>query len=86
MIQAWSNGRFCNVQHRVQCKEAKTRVSIALFVLGPKDSKVKAPAKLVDHEHPRLYDSFIFDDYRKLRVSSGSRVGEALALLHATKS
>ncbi|KAM7498538.1 hypothetical protein LguiA_022952 [Lonicera macranthoides] len=86
IAKAWSNGRFCNVQHRVECKEGTTRVSIALFVLGPKDSEVKAPAKLVDHEHPRLYDSFIFDDYRKLRVSTGSRVGEALALFHANKS
>ncbi|MFS7955191.1 putative oxoglutarate/iron-dependent dioxygenase, isopenicillin N synthase [Helianthus anomalus] len=32
----WSNGRFCNVKHRVQCKEAKRRVWIASFLFVPK--------------------------------------------------
>ncbi|KAJ9540962.1 hypothetical protein OSB04_027468 [Centaurea solstitialis] len=31
-----SNGRFCNVKHRVQCMEATIRISIASFLLGPR--------------------------------------------------
>jgi len=80
-LKAWSNGRLHNVKHRVQCKEAAARVSIALFLLAPKDDKVEPPAALVDSKHPRLYKTFTYDDYRKLRLSSGSRAGEALSLL-----
>ncbi|XP_060675198.1 2-oxoglutarate-dependent dioxygenase DAO [Ziziphus jujuba] len=31
--KAWSNRSFCNLKHRVQCKEASIRVSIALCLL-----------------------------------------------------
>ncbi|KAI3465954.1 hypothetical protein Pfo_022617 [Paulownia fortunei] len=79
--KVWSNGRFCNVRHRVQCKEAAVRISIALFVLGPKEAAVEAPPELVDPEHPRLFVPFTVEDYRKLRLSTGLRAGEALALL-----
>jgi isopenicillin N synthase-like dioxygenase len=78
IAKAWSNGRFCNIQHRVRCMEGATRMSIALFMLGPEDTELGAPAELVDNEHPRLYKPFIFDDYRKLRVSTRSNVGQAL--------
>ncbi|KAL7103885.1 hypothetical protein ACP275_08G208400 [Erythranthe tilingii] len=73
----WSNGRLCNVRHRVQCKEASLRISIALFVLGPKDGVVEPPSELVDTAtHPRLYVPFTVEDYRKLRLSTGLRAGE----------
>ncbi|KAL3821327.1 hypothetical protein ACJIZ3_007232 [Penstemon smallii] len=88
IANVWSNGRFCNVRHRVQCKEAAVRVSIALFVLGPKEVAVEAPPELVvDSECPRLYVPFTFEEYRKLRLSAGLRAGEALALVlvHNTK-
>ncbi|XP_028090901.1 2-oxoglutarate-dependent dioxygenase DAO-like [Camellia sinensis] len=75
----WSNGRFYNVKHRVQCKEATIRLSIALFVLGPKEAPLEAPPELVDSEnHPRLYVPIHFEDYRKLRLSTGLRAGELL--------
>ncbi|KAG6387256.1 hypothetical protein SASPL_152443 [Salvia splendens] len=79
VAKVWSNGRFCNVRHRVQCKEAAVRISIALFVLGPKGAAIEAPSELVDAEHPRLFVPFTFEDYRKLRLSTGLRAGEALA-------
>lgn len=81
VAKAWSNGRLHNVKHRVQCKEAAPRVSIASFLLGPTDGKVEPPTIFVDSKHPRLYRNFTFEDYRKLRLSSGSRAGEALSLL-----
>ncbi|XAR68211.1 Gibberellin 3-beta-dioxygenase [Bertholletia excelsa] len=82
----WSNGRFYTVKHRVQCKDAVLRVSIALFMLGPKEAPVEAPSELVDDEHPRLYAPITFEDYRKLRLSTGLRAGEALALLSPPSS
>ncbi|KAE8008958.1 hypothetical protein FH972_005416 [Carpinus fangiana] len=78
VAKAWSNGRFCNVKHRVQCKEATIRVSIASFVLGPKEAAVEAPPQLLDSQHPRLYAPFTYDDYRKLYISPKFKAGEAL--------
>ncbi|KAJ0981124.1 hypothetical protein J5N97_009379 [Dioscorea zingiberensis] len=43
IAKVWSNGRLHNLKHRVQCKEEGERISIALFLLGPKakiESKV----------------------------------------------
>ncbi|EOA34081.1 hypothetical protein CARUB_v10021582mg, partial [Capsella rubella] len=50
----WSNGRLCNVKHRVQCKEATTRISIASFLLGPMDTDLEVPSEFVDVEHPLI--------------------------------
>lgn len=71
------------MKHRVQCKEAAIRVSIASFLLGPKDEAVEAPQDLVDDEHPRLYLPFTYEDYRKLRLSEDLHAGEALELVRA---
>jgi len=71
-MQAWSNGRFCNVKHRVLCKEPTTRYSIATFMLGPRKGNVEAPKELVDHDHPRLYRPFTYEEYRTLRVSDNN--------------
>ncbi|KAF0913074.1 hypothetical protein E2562_020227 [Oryza meyeriana var. granulata] len=81
--QAWSNGRLHNVKHRVQCVAAVPRISIAMFLLAPKDDTVSAPEELVDAEHPRRFREFKYDDYRRLRLSTGERAGEALARLAA---
>ncbi|EYU26231.1 hypothetical protein MIMGU_mgv1a010820mg [Erythranthe guttata] len=86
VAKVWSNGRFCNVKHRVQCYEPKVRVSIALFVLAPKDVKVEAPPQLVDSDHPRRYIPLDFEDYRKLRSSTQSPIGGALQLFLAKSS
>ncbi|KAF5798488.1 putative flavanone 3-dioxygenase [Helianthus annuus] len=80
--KVWSNGRFCNVKHRVQCKEAKIRVSIASFLLFPSETVLEPPLELVDDDHPRRYVPFMYQDYRKLRLSTKLEAGEALALLH----
>ena len=77
MLKAWSNGRLCNVKHRVQCKEASIRVSIASFLLGPNEA-VEAPPELIDSQHPRQFVPFTYEDYRKLRISTKLQAGEAL--------
>ncbi|KAF8029218.1 hypothetical protein BT93_E1778 [Corymbia citriodora subsp. variegata] len=84
MATVWSNGRWCNVRHRVQCKEATIRVSIATFLLGPKKEVVEAPREFVDSEHPRLFAPITYEDYRKLRISKELQAGEALALVRAS--
>ncbi|RDY12281.1 2-oxoglutarate-dependent dioxygenase DAO [Mucuna pruriens] len=84
IARVWSNGRFCNLIHRVQCKEATKRLSIATFMLAPRNRNVEAPEELVDRDHPRLYQPFIYEDYRKLRVSKKMHTGEALQLLRFT--
>lgn len=80
-VKVWSNGRFYNVKHRVICKEAKIRWSIASFLLGPREIAVEPPPELVDAEHPRVYVPFTFQDYRKLRLSTKLQAGEALDLM-----
>ncbi|KAF5798482.1 putative gibberellin 3-beta-dioxygenase [Helianthus annuus] len=84
MAKVWSNGRFRNVKHRVQCKEAKIRVTIASFLLGPR-GMVEAPVELVDDEHPRLYVPTTYEDYRKTMLSLSLQACEALALLYTPK-
>lgn len=79
---AWSNGRFRNVKHRVLCKEATIRVSIASFLLGPKE-EVEPPPELVDSPHHRLYVPFTYEDYRKMRILNKMHTGEALDLVRA---
>ncbi|CAI8588426.1 unnamed protein product [Vicia faba] len=81
IAKVWSNGRFFNVKHRVQCKKAAIRFSIATFMLGPRKGNVEAPIEMVDHDHPRLYQPFVYEDFRKLRVSKKMHTGEALELL-----
>ncbi|RZC56141.1 hypothetical protein C5167_014990, partial [Papaver somniferum] len=81
MATVWSNGAFCNVRHRVQCKQAAIRISIALFLPGPKEAMVEAPQVFVDSNHPRLYKPFTYEDLRKLRISTGLHAGEALDLM-----
>ncbi|XP_026455739.1 2-oxoglutarate-dependent dioxygenase DAO-like [Papaver somniferum] len=81
MATVWSNGAFCNIRHRVQCKQAAIRISIALFLLGPKEAVVEAPQVFVDSNHPRLYKPFTYEDLRKLRISTGLHAGEALELM-----
>ena len=81
LMKVWSNGRLRNLTHRVQCKEAVERISIALFLLGPKDATVEPPPELVDSEHQRLYKSITVENYRRLWLSSGSRAGESLSHL-----
>ncbi|XP_076903627.1 2-oxoglutarate-dependent dioxygenase DAO-like [Bidens hawaiensis] len=85
LATVWSNGRFCNVKHRVQCKEAKIRVSIASFLLGPRETVV-APPELVDDDHPRQYVPTTYEEVRKMRFSTKLHAGEALALLHTPGS
>ncbi|XP_073127461.1 2-oxoglutarate-dependent dioxygenase DAO-like [Henckelia pumila] len=76
--KVWSNGRFHNVKHQVQCYQATVRITIALFVLPAEDENVQVLPGLADSDHPALYMPFNFDHYRRLRISTDSPTGEAL--------
>uniref|UniRef100_A0A0A9EEN6 Uncharacterized protein n=1 Tax=Arundo donax TaxID=35708 RepID=A0A0A9EEN6_ARUDO len=54
-----------------------------MFLLAPKDDRVSAPEAFVDADHPRRFQEFNYDDYRRLRLSTGERAGEAPARLAA---
>ena len=77
-VQAWSNGIFHNVKHRVLCKETTTRFSFGAFMLAPRDGKVDAPMELVNPDHPRLYRPFRYEELRVFRITTGKRAGEVL--------
>lgn len=82
MLKLWSNGRFRNVKHRVDCKESSVPFSMASSILGPNEIEMEAPPELVDTEHPRLYVPVTYEDYRKLRNTTKLATGEALEMLH----
>nr|GEV08410.1 2-oxoglutarate-dependent dioxygenase DAO-like [Tanacetum cinerariifolium] len=84
MATLWSNGRFCNVKHRVLCKEAKIRVSIASFLLGPRGVLEPRP-ELVDDEHPLVYMPTTYENYRKMWLSTKLYAGEALEHLYTPR-
>ncbi|GER33638.1 2-oxoglutarate (2OG) and Fe(II)-dependent oxygenase superfamily protein [Striga asiatica] len=65
-------------KHQVKCYKPARRITIALFVLPPKDGKVEVLSELVDCQNPPLYVPFDFEEYRKLRISTSSATGEAL--------
>ncbi|KAJ0801529.1 putative gibberellin 3-beta-dioxygenase [Helianthus annuus] len=79
-LQIWSNGRYCNVLHKVRCLEPKVCYSIAFFMFGPTDTKVEAPSKLVDTDHPRLYVPFDYKEYKQVRTSKRAITGGAVDL------
>ena len=67
------------MKHKVECREGNGRVSMATFVLGPKDKEIEAPEELVDDEHPRLYVPFTYHNYRNLRLTTPLWTDQTLA-------
>ncbi|KAH0464264.1 hypothetical protein IEQ34_007050 [Dendrobium chrysotoxum] len=76
--KVWSNGRLHNVKHKVVCKKPEPRFTIAFFMLAPEDNKIEPQAELIDSENPRLYRSFDYREYKKIRTSTLSTAGEVL--------
>ncbi|KAI6671949.1 hypothetical protein NL676_006834 [Syzygium grande] len=57
-LYAWVNGRLHSPHHRVMMSGNKARYSIGLFSISKGGYIVKAPAELVDEEHPLLFKPF----------------------------
>ncbi|KAJ8422093.1 hypothetical protein Cgig2_000595 [Carnegiea gigantea] len=81
----WSNGRLQSVQHRVQCKDAGLRFSVATFLSPPADKVVEVPPEFINEEHPRMFSSFTYEEYRNLRKTTKLHAGEALQLVRLDK-
>ena len=58
MVQAWSNGVYKSVEHRVVTNMLKERYSIAFFLCPSYDTTIKS---CVD---PSVYRKFSFREYR----------------------
>lgn len=69
------------MKHRVRCIEAKVRITIASFLLGPVDRDLEAPDEFVDVEHPRLYKPISDGGLRKIRLSKHLHAGESLKFI-----
>ncbi|KAG0467311.1 hypothetical protein HPP92_018891 [Vanilla planifolia] len=83
MGKVWSNGRLRNVHHRVICTQAGPRISISFSVVSPRDGVVVPPAPLVNEEHPRIYRSVPYNEYREFRRTPSSFDGSLLSLYQA---
>lgn len=66
------------MKHRVQCKEAKTRITISCFLLAPTDRVVEPPSEFVDAEHPRLFKPVSDGELRRIRLRHDTHAGESL--------
>ncbi|PKU66030.1 1-aminocyclopropane-1-carboxylate oxidase like 7 [Dendrobium catenatum] len=76
MVKVWSNGRLHTVKHRVVCKKVTTRFSIGLFLLAPRDGYIGTEPAFIDAEHPKLYQNFIYNEYRKQRNKCEYKIGD----------
>ncbi|XP_028790522.1 2-oxoglutarate-dependent dioxygenase DAO-like [Neltuma alba] len=81
VAHVWSNGRFPDVIHRVQCKEGRTRISIVTSLQAPRHGDVEVAKEFVDSDHPPLFMPFNFERYIESRWTKNIRNGEALDLL-----
>ncbi|KAL2907143.1 2-oxoglutarate-dependent dioxygenase DAO [Bienertia sinuspersici] len=81
----WSNGTIRNVLHRVQCKGAGIRTSIATFLSPPPEKIIEAPPEFVDAEHPRLFAPVTYQELRRLRALHKMHSGEVIELIRINK-
>lgn len=75
-VKVWSNERVQTVKHRVICKKVMTRISIGLFLLAPKDGYMETEPTFIDAHHPKLYQRFIYNEYRRQRNNCGSKTSD----------
>ncbi|CAM6093656.1 unnamed protein product [Calypogeia fissa] len=82
ILEAWTNGRFPSVEHRVALKEDVERYSMVVFLDARPEMLIEAPKELIDDEHPAQFRPFIAGDYRtnfdKTKRAGNIRKGTAL--------
>ncbi|KAK9713370.1 hypothetical protein RND81_06G023300 [Saponaria officinalis] len=76
-----SNGRFRNVQHKVECKDVGVRLSIATFITPSINEDIEVHPKFIDVDHPPKYVPFKYEELRRLRASNQFHCGEVIELL-----
>ncbi|CAH8361977.1 unnamed protein product [Eruca vesicaria subsp. sativa] len=61
---AFLNGRLSSPYHRVVMTANQTRYSSALFSTPKSGVIIDSPEELIDEEHPRMFKSFEFNEFR----------------------
>ncbi|KAK9713357.1 hypothetical protein RND81_06G022100 [Saponaria officinalis] len=78
-----SNGRYRNVQHKVECKDVGIRLSIATFITPSINEDIEVHSKFIDVDHPPKYVPFKYEELRRLRASNKFYCGQVLELLRS---
>ncbi|KAF5787051.1 putative oxoglutarate/iron-dependent dioxygenase, isopenicillin N synthase [Helianthus annuus] len=68
-LNVWLNGRLHVPLHRVVMRENKTRFSLALFEIPKPGNSLKAIEKMVDNDHPLLFNPFDYEEFIKFHFS-----------------
>ncbi|KAJ0530500.1 putative isopenicillin N synthase [Helianthus annuus] len=68
-VWVWLNGRLHVPLHRVVMRENKTRFSLALFEIPKPGNSLKAIEKMVDNDHPLLFNPFDYEEFIKFHFS-----------------
>lgn len=74
MMQAWSNGTYKSVKHRVVTNMLKERFSIAFFMCPSYDTVVQSCVG------PAIYRSFSFREYRDQVQDDVKKFGHKIGL------
>ncbi|CAM6091770.1 unnamed protein product [Calypogeia fissa] len=82
ILEAWSNGRFPSVEHRVALNKECERFSMVHFLDAKPSLRIEAPPELIDEDHPSLFVPFIARDFRAIfdrsKQAGNIRKGSAL--------
>jgi len=78
-VQAWSNGVYKSIKHRVVAAEKAERFSVAFFYCPSEEAVIKS------HIKPAIYRKFTFTEYKQQTEKdvkqSGGKVGLSRFLL-----
>ncbi|CAN6463501.1 unnamed protein product [Victoria cruziana] len=74
LFQAWSNGEYKSVEHRVMTNQRKERFSIAYFLCPSYDSVIRSS------KDPPLYKEFTFQEFREQTQRDVQTVGRKVGL------
>lgn len=67
-VQAWTNGRYKSVYHRVALNSIRPRLSTAFFLSQDDDVIVAPLAELISEDCPTKYKPFTYHSYREFIV------------------
>lgn len=89
ILEAWSNGRFPSVEHRVALHKECERFSMVIFLDARPSLHIEAPPELIDDGHPSLFVPFIARDFRsnfdKTKKAGDISKGKALDTVRRPK-
>mgnify|MGYP001796432883 CR=1 FL=1 len=81
-MKPWSNGKLRTLQHRVICKDAGIRLTIATFITPAVDDEdIVAHPKFLEGDVQLKYEPFKYADFKKLRASEKKYGGDVLELI-----